>query len=72
MTAQQLAFTAILTFNISIVNTASLHHSTGPIKTAAAYATSTTWKFAVARQSFPGSTLILRLVMAFSTHTKRS
>lgn len=36
------------------------------------YATSTTVKFAVARQSLPGSTLILRLVMAFSTHTKRS
>lgn len=36
------------------------------------YATSTTEKFAVARQSLPGSTLILRLVMAFSTHTKRS
>jgi hypothetical protein len=77
LTTERLA-SAGLTFSINetpfnIVKTALLHRSTTHNhNSSSAYATSTTWKFAVARQSFPGSTLILRFVMAFSTHTKRS
>lgn len=39
---------------------------------AADYCTSTTWKLVVALHDSPGCTVMLLLVMAFSTHTKFS